>query len=252
MKFTKYTVALAAFVTAAVTVQAREMTPFMTAMDRNVDASNVLVDAGCSGTIVAPKVVLTAAHCVVDRFRDVKHDTIDANGKVVVETIRVAVPGTVTQFDHAKAMVTRTTSVNYKITAIDREADMAVLELAADMGVSTEIACQAPVRGDTVYAVGNPFGVLYASLSMGIVGSTDRSYRDLLLAGQLSDATDMGEHALLQHTSLIAPGNSGGALYNAKGQLVGVNVRGGSGFAFAVTLADVRLFLGAVAFPSCP
>jgi S1-C subfamily serine protease len=66
----------------------------------------------------------------------------------------------------------------------------------------------------------------------------------LQIAGELGDATDDGEHGLVQHTAVIAPGNSGGALYNADGHFVGVNVRGmPGGFGFAVPLSDVRAFL---------
>lgn len=67
--------------------------------------------------------------------------------------------------------------------------------------------------GQFVFAVGNPLGFdYYGTVTMGVVSGTARYYMD----GEF-DAT------LLQHDAAISPGNSGGALLNINGELIGIN-----------------------------
>ena len=62
-----------------------------------------------------------------------------------------------------------------------------------------------------VLAVGNPFGVLNQTVTLGIVSATGRS-----LEGRLYED-------FIQTDAAINQGNSGGALINARGELVGIN-----------------------------
>jgi serine protease Do len=64
-----------------------------------------------------------------------------------------------------------------------------------------------------VLAVGNPFGVLNQTVTLGIVSATGRS-----LEGRLATYEDF-----IQTDAAINQGNSGGALINARGELVGIN-----------------------------
>jgi len=67
--------------------------------------------------------------------------------------------------------------------------------------------------GQFVFAVGNPLGFeYYGTVTMGIVSGTTRYVTD----GDFS-AT------LIQHDAAISPGNSGGALLNLDGELIGIN-----------------------------
>jgi S1-C subfamily serine protease len=67
--------------------------------------------------------------------------------------------------------------------------------------------------GDEAYVVGNPFG-LYASMSAGVISGLGRSF-------QLPN-TQQTIHGLIQIDAAVNPGNSGGALLNRGGQLVGI------------------------------
>lgn len=90
--------------------------------------------------------------------------------------------------------------------------------------------------GDHVLAMGNPLA-LSSSMTLGIVSNTERVFTDFT-GTEISDL-DIGGEATgmftrwLQHDALILPGNSGGPLVNLKGEVVGINTRGGNGVGFA-------------------
>ena len=67
--------------------------------------------------------------------------------------------------------------------------------------------------GDEAYVVGNPFG-LYGSMSAGVVSGLGRTF-------QLPDTTTT-IHDLIQVDAAVNPGNSGGALLNRGGQVIGI------------------------------
>jgi putative serine protease PepD len=69
--------------------------------------------------------------------------------------------------------------------------------------------------GDTVYALGNPFGYTN-SFSEGIVSGLDRS---------ITSPNGFGIDGAIQTDASINPGNSGGPLLDANGQVVGINAQ---------------------------
>ncbi|MBX3465106.1 MAG: PDZ domain-containing protein [Planctomycetes bacterium] len=90
--------------------------------------------------------------------------------------------------------------------------------------------------GDYVLAVGNPLA-LSSSMTLGIVSNTRRVFTDFL--GTETDDLDIGGQKTgmftlwIQTDALILPGNSGGAMVNLRGEIVGMNTRGGAGMGFA-------------------
>lgn len=221
----------------------------MRKMNKQIDDTNFLVNTGCSGTLIdgLNGYVLTAYHCVDTQYETVEKEKIADDGTVKKEKVRVARPGRVSLILYKGPNEVQRNAYVYKLKATDSALDLALLKvqskLPGERGAA-KMACGDVVRGDKVYAVGNSYAVLYSTLTEGIVSSVTRSYRDLQLEGDLGDLTDDGEHGLTQHSAVIAGGNSGGALYNDSGDLVGVNVRGAaSGFSFAVPMEDIRKFL---------
>jgi serine protease Do len=100
-----------------------------------------------------------------------------------------------------------------KIVGIDAATDLAVLKIdarnlpALPWGDSSKLKV-----AEWVLAIGNPFG-LNQTVTLGIVSATGRS-----LAGRLAAYEDF-----IQTDAAINQGNSGGALINARGELVGIN-----------------------------
>ncbi len=124
---------------------------------------------------------------------------------------------------------------NPDIIGVDRETDLAVLKVdlgplpAIPLGRSDQLRI-----GDVVLAIGNPYG-LAKTVTQGIVSATGR--------GQLDLATFEN---FIQTDAAINEGNSGGALINSRGELVGINTAvlaqdaGTEGIGFAIPVDLVR------------
>ena len=100
-----------------------------------------------------------------------------------------------------------------KLIGYDAGNDIAVLKVEANdlspviLGDSDNLNV-----GDTVVAIGNPLGILPFSLTAGIVSAKDQ-------AVPMSDGSTM---QLLQTDCAINSGNSGGALFNLHGEVIGI------------------------------
>lgn len=100
----------------------------------------------------------------------------------------------------------------------DKTTDLALLYFDSDreykvatLGSSTDAKI-----GEIVLAVGNPKGqTLYGSVTMGILGGKDRHLIDNNVTNTIV--------SYLQHDAAINSGNSGGGLFNLKGEVIGIN-----------------------------
>ncbi len=113
--------------------------------------------------------------------------------------------------------------------------DMSVLQ-PAKLGDSDSIAV-----GSIVAAIGNPFG-LDGSFTTGVISGLDRTLP--------SSADGRPIRGLLQTDTAVNPGNSGGALINLQGEVVGINTAienpngaGFAGVAYAVPINTPKRFL---------
>ena len=94
----------------------------------------------------------------------------------------------------------------------DEELDLAVLKVEAEDLTPARLADSDRLQvGDQVYAIGNPMGYLYGTMTDGIVSSLAREVE--------VDSHDM---TLIQTSAALNSGNSGGALVDAYGQVVGI------------------------------
>ena len=121
----------------------------------------------------------------------------------------------------------------------DPKTDIAVIKIEAGDLPTITLADSDKLRvGDVVFAVGNPLGV-GQTVTMGIVSAKGRNKLGLL-------ENVAGYEDFIQTDAAINMGNSGGALVDAKGRLVGINsaivstTKGniGIGFAIPVNLAS--------------
>ncbi len=122
-----------------------------------------------------------------------------------------------------------------KVVGTDPATDLALLRLQLDnppiapLGQSDELR-----TGDVVLAIGTPYG-LSQTVTQGIVSALGR--------GQLNVTAIEG---FIQTDAAINEGNSGGALINTKGELIGINTAvlsqnlGVSGISFAIPVNLVR------------
>ena len=101
-----------------------------------------------------------------------------------------------------------------QVIGFDEDFDIAVLKFAGEglgltparLGASDLLAV-----GDPVYAEGNPLGYLTGTMTEGIVSALERESE--------VNSDGMG---MIQTSAALNPGNSGGALVNGQGQVVGI------------------------------
>lgn len=129
----------------------------------------------------------------------------------------------------------------------DPNTDMALVKIEADGLEAIKIGNSDDVKvGEWVLAVGNPFN-LTSTVTAGIVSAKGRNIR--LLGGGTAI------ESFIQTDAAVNPGNSGGALVNVRGELIGINTAIASqtgsfaGYSFAVpsnimkkVVEDIRKF----------
>lgn len=173
-----------------------------------------------SGTIISPEgYVLTNAHVTND---GVKFWCTLADKRRIPATLIGEDPFTdlaVLQLDKQEVFSPATASASPAAVAIFGDSDT--------LGV-----------GDYVIAMGSPFS-LSRTVTLGVVSNSERVFTSGGASGDIDTLTlDGGQRTGLftnwiQHDALINPGNSGGPLVSLKGQIIGINTRGGSGLSFA-------------------
>lgn len=127
-----------------------------------------------------------------------------------------------------------------KLIGTDLSTDLALLKIKAKNLPFVKYGDSDNVRpGEWVLAIGNPFD-LNSTVTAGIVSAKARNI------GILRERNNFQVEAFIQTDAAVNPGNSGGALVNLNGELVGVNTAiatsSGSyqGYSFAIPVSLVR------------
>jgi Do/DeqQ family serine protease len=123
------------------------------------------------------------------------------------------------------------------LLASDPDSDLAVLKIRnaaglphISMGTSRDL-----MVGETVIAIGNPFGLSH-SVTTGVISATRRSLK--------TNGREFRD--FIQTDASINPGNSGGPLVNIEGEVIGVNtaiVQAAEGIGFAIRIDKARRIL---------
>jgi serine protease Do len=118
-----------------------------------------------------------------------------------------------------------------RLIASDPRVDLALLEIPLDGTAQAVISTETPRTGELVFAFGHPWG-----------------QRNVLTAGVLSAVTTLrskdGIFPILRADVQLAPGNSGGPLLNAAGEVLGLNAMiFGGDQSVAIPASLIRSFL---------
>lgn len=131
-------------------------------------------------------------------------------------------------------------SFNARIVGTDPQTDLALLKIDATNLPFVKYGNSDNVKvGEWVLAVGNPFN-LTSTVTAGIVSAKARNI------GILRSSTGLQIESFIQTDAAVNPGNSGGALINLKGELIGINTAIASqtgsytGYSFAVPVTLVE------------
>ena len=127
-----------------------------------------------------------------------------------------------------------------KILATDPRSDLALIKIEVPrklpwlkLGDSDGL-----VVGQKVLAIGNPFGLFGGTLTTGVVSAIDRSIK----------TEDQEMEGMIQTDAAIYPGNSGGALLDSHGNVIGINTaiygpQGNIGLGFALPINRAKAML---------
>ena len=122
-----------------------------------------------------------------------------------------------------------------QVVGSDPETDLAVLKIDLNGLPAAPLAVDAQVRvGDVVLAIGNAFGLSH-TVTMGIISATGRN-----------DLRSVLYEDFIQTDAAINAGNSGGALINYLGEVIGINTRnlgqmqGAQNIGFAIPIAMAK------------
>ena len=127
------------------------------------------------------------------------------------------------------------TEYEAKVIGTDEQTDLAVIKIEKTGLTAAEIGDSDNVNvGEFAMAIGNPLG-MQSSVTGGIISAVNREVTD----------SDGKKYKLIQTDAAINSGNSGGALVNSKGQVIGVNTlkvsaTGVEGMGFAIPINSAK------------
>lgn len=146
----------------------------------------------------------------------------------------------IAEADKIEVLMNDNSTFEAKIIGTDEASDLALIKIdAKGLSPITFGNSEAVKVGEWVLAVGNPFG-FNSTVTAGIISAKARSL------GQNAHKGGLNIESFIQTDAALNPGNSGGALVNLKGELIGINsaiysnTGSYSGFSFAIPTTIVK------------
>jgi S1-C subfamily serine protease len=212
-------------------------------MNEQIEKTNVVVGGVCSGTIVdvSERLVLTAHHCITGQLVEEEVKEIDdKTGEVRTKKVQKRKPLQITVNKIVNYEIVSSVDYLVSIKGIDASNDIAILQVMDTDYKPAMAAKLAPdtfkyQRGVRVYAIGNPAVDNFGSITEGIISAPMRK-------------VDFGGGSvfnLFQHSAGTIGGNSGGAIVNDRGEIVGTVTGGirGSAVSFAIPISATKELL---------
>jgi len=180
-------------------------------------ANTTLVQVGdyCSGTVIDKQqgLVVTAAHCADDAVTTDWFDVTRPDGSVVKghRTYFKPIEITIWNFDD-QGNVTGSQKYSTEVVGASYPGDVAILHSIAASPFTNQVKISSTLTtfGAPVFTVGNPL-MLLGAVAQGNV-----------IKPQYVFANNRGDVTVIVFDCLMAPGSSGGGLFNDSGELIGL------------------------------
>lgn len=140
-----------------------------------------------------------------------------------------------------KVIFNNNKEVSAKVINYDENMDLAIIKVtdsSVKMPAVAELGSSEALQvGDPVVAIGNPLGKeLLGSVTTGVISAKNRD---------IQESSNGPKQTFLQTDAAINAGNSGGALVNSQGQVIGINTAkingsGVEGLGFAIPMDSIK------------
>lgn len=164
------------------------------------------------------------------RIRE-RHGKASGSGVIISPNGYIVTNNHVVQDAHTVFVNLGSKKYNAKIVGTDPSTDIAVLKIEENELAYLEFGNSDNLKlGEWVIAVGNPLN-LQTTVTAGIVSAKNRNI-DLLTQNYNPDENVFPVESFIQTDAAVNSGNSGGALVNTSGKLIGINtaIASGNGF----------------------
>ena len=206
-----------------------------TASTASLKSTNNIYSLGC-----AQAVGITTEVTTTNWFGQTSSSAVSGSGFIVTADGYIMTNFHVIEYAYkynykVSVMIHDGTVYDATIVGVEEGNDIAVLKIDATGLNPVNVGDSESIQvGEEVYAIGNPLGELAFTMTTGHVSALDRS----ISTGANSPAISM-----FQFDAAVNSGNSGGPLYNSKGEVIGVvtakySSTGVEGLGFAIPIND--------------